>query len=153
MSRIRHRHSAAVFIVLMQGEDVCLLRRIGNGWMDGLFSIPAGGLEAGETIAFAALREAEEEVGVQVAPSSLRHVHALHSLTDGMDWVGHFFIATEWSGIPRLREPDKHCDLQWRTVRDLPDEMIPYVRQALLCIDQGIRYSEFGWPTSPGMCD
>ena len=142
-----------MFVALTRGSDICLLRRTGTGWMDGQFSLPAGGLEAGETIASAAIREAEEEVGVRIAPSSLRYVHALHSLTEGMDWMGHFFVATEWSGIPRLREPEKHRDLQWRTVRDLPHEMIPYVRQALLCIDQDILYSEFGWPTAPEMVE
>ena len=142
-----------MFVALMRGADICLLRRTGTGWMDGQLSLPAGGLEAGETIASAAIREAEEEVGVRIAPSSLRYVHALHSLTGGMDWMGHFFVATEWSGIPRLREPEKHCDLQWRTVQDLPHDMIPYVRQALLCIDQDILYSEFGWPTPPKMVE
>ncbi len=139
-------HSAAVFVVLMQGADICLLRRRGTGWMDGLVSLPAGGLEAGETIALAARREAKEEVGVEIALPSLRYAHALHSLTEGSDWMGHFFVATAWSGIPRLCEPEKHADLTWRCIRDLPDETIPYVRQALVCIDRGILYSEFGWP-------
>lgn len=88
-----------MFVVLIQRVDICLLRRTGTGWMDGLFSQPAGGLEADETIVSAAIREADEEVGVRIAPSSLRYVHALHSLTEGMDWMGHVFVATEWSGF------------------------------------------------------
>ncbi len=145
MSRVRHMHSAAVFVILRRGEDICLLRRTGTGWMDKSFSLPAGGLEVGETIAAAACREAKEEVGVEIALPSLRYVHALHSLTEGSDWVGHFFVATDWSGIPRICEPEKHADLTWRSIRDLPTETIPYVRQALVCIDRDIPYSEFGW--------
>ncbi|WP_219762451.1 NUDIX hydrolase [Neoroseomonas alba] len=148
MGRLRHMHSASVFVALMQGSEICLLRRKATGWLDGQFSLPAGGLDAGETIASAARREAEEEVGVWVAPSALHYAHTLHSQTDGSDWVGHFFVATEWSGIPRICETDKHCDLMWRAANALPDETIPYVRQALRCIAQGDRYSEYGWPLS-----
>lgn len=91
MSRVRHKHSTSVFVALMRDEEVCLLRRKGTGWLDGSFSLPAGGLDAGETIADAACREVLEEVGVQIASASMRYAHALHSLTEGMDWVGHFF--------------------------------------------------------------
>lgn len=122
-----------------------MLRRTGTGWMDGLFSIPAGGLEAGETIRMAAVREAREEVGVEIDPGDLAYAHTLHSMTEGNDWVGHFFTVTAWTGIPRVCEPDKHGDLVWCSVRSLPEETIPYVRQALMAIDAGETYSEFGW--------
>ncbi len=56
MTKVRHKYSASVFVVLMRGEDICLLRRKGTGWPDGLFSLPAGGLDAGETIASAGIR-------------------------------------------------------------------------------------------------
>jgi 8-oxo-dGTP pyrophosphatase MutT (NUDIX family) len=54
--------------------------------MDGSFSIPAGGLEAGETIGAVAIREAYEEVGVRIAQDDLRYVHTLHSQTEGQAW-------------------------------------------------------------------
>ncbi len=77
MSRPRYKHSASVFVALMRGAEVCLLRRKGTGWLDGSFSLPAGGLDAGETIASAASREMEEEIGVRVVPSRLRYAHTL----------------------------------------------------------------------------
>lgn len=117
--------------------------------MDGSFSIPAGGLDADETIRAAAIREAREEVGVEIAPTSLIYAHTLHSLTEGSDWVGHFFTVREWSGTPALCEPDKHSELGWWPLGDLPLATIPYVHQALLCIDRGQPYSEYGWPPCP----
>jgi 8-oxo-dGTP pyrophosphatase MutT (NUDIX family) len=113
--------------------------------MDGSFSIPAGGLEAAETIRMAAIRETREEVGVEIDPLDLEYTHTLHSLTEGNDWVGHFFTVRVWTGTPRIREPDKHSDLTWCSIKSLPDGTIPYVRQALLCISAGKSYSEFGW--------
>jgi 8-oxo-dGTP pyrophosphatase MutT (NUDIX family) len=143
--RIRHTLSASVFVALRRGLEVCLLRRKGTGWMDGSFSIVAGGLDASETIAAAAIRESQEEVGVRISLDRLDYAHTLHALTAGNDWVGHFFSVRTWSGTPRLCEPDKHSDLIWCSVQNLPDETIPYVRQALLCIERGQTYSEFGW--------
>jgi 8-oxo-dGTP pyrophosphatase MutT (NUDIX family) len=113
--------------------------------MDGSFSIPAGGLEAGETIGAAAIREAYEEVGVRIAQDDLHYVHTLHSKTEGQAWLGHFFQATVWEGTPTLRELDKHGDLQWRSISALPSETIPYVRQAILATAAQEPYSEYGW--------
>jgi len=141
----RYQLSASVFVLLVKEGEVCMLRRKGTGWMDGSFSIPAGGLEAGETLADAAIREAREEVGVRIAPENLRYVHTLHSKTEGTAWVGHFFEAQVWAGTPVLCEPDKHGDLQWRHVDALPAETIPYVRQAIQASAVQKPYSEYGW--------
>jgi 8-oxo-dGTP pyrophosphatase MutT (NUDIX family) len=122
-----------------------MLKRKGTGWMDGSFSIPAGGLDAGETIAAAAIREAHEEVGVQISPDNLQYVHTLHCKTEGRTWVGHFFQAADWVGEPTLCEPDKHSDLQWQAINELPSETIPYVRQALEYVANQKPYSEHGW--------
>jgi 8-oxo-dGTP diphosphatase len=143
--RNRYQLSAAVFVMLMRGEEICMLRRKGTGWMDGAFSIPAGGLEAGETIGAAAVREAWEEAGVQIVPEDLQYVHTLHSKTGGSSWLGHFFQARVWQGTPALRELDKHGDLQWRQIDALPSETIPYVRQAILAVAAQKPYSEYGW--------
>jgi len=80
--------------------------------MAGSSSVPAEGLDDGETIRSAATREAYEEVGVQIAATDLHHVHTLHSRTNGQSWIGHFFKTEQWAGTPALRELDKHCDLQ-----------------------------------------
>lgn len=72
--RIRYQLSASVFVMLMRDGEVCMLRRKGTGWMDGSFSIPAGGLDAGEPIGAAAIREAYEEVGVQITSENLQYL-------------------------------------------------------------------------------
>ncbi|MGO4573883.1 NUDIX hydrolase [Microvirga sp. 2TAF3] len=141
----RHQLTASVFVVLRRSNEICLLRRAHTGWMDGYMSIPAGGLDANETILEAAIREAREEVGITLEPSALRHAHTLHSLTESRDWLGHFFMATEWAGEPQICEPDKHDTLIWAPVSALPHNMIPYIRQGLLGIEERQTYSEYGW--------
>lgn len=71
MSRDRYNLSIAVFVLLIKGDELCMLRRPNTGWMDGCFSLPAGGLEKGETLSTAAVRELKEEAGVHAIPSEL----------------------------------------------------------------------------------
>ena len=146
MARDRYKLSAAVFIVLLRGGKIFMLRRKATGWMDGLFSIAAGGLEAGETIREAACREAGEELGIEISPSDLVYCHTLHARTSAGDWVGHFFTTTKWDGEPHAAEPEKHDCCGWHPLDDLPSSTIPYVRQALSGIAEGKPYSEYGWP-------
>ena len=113
-----------------------------DGW---ILQHSRGGLDAAETIRMAAIREAREEVGVEISPLDLEYTHTLHGLTEGSDRVGHCFTARVWTGTPRIREPAEHGDLTWCSIKSLPKETIPYPRQALLCIEAGKSYSEFGW--------
>ncbi len=120
-------------------------RRKATGWMDGMFSVAAGGLEAGETIRGAACREASEELGIRIEPQHLVHSHTLYARTSTGDWIGHFFTARAWDGEPRAAEPEKHDCRGWHRLEDLPPSTIPYIREALQHIAQGNHYSEYGW--------
>jgi 8-oxo-dGTP pyrophosphatase MutT (NUDIX family) len=150
----RNRYPVAVHLFFIRGGEVLLVRRYQTGWRDGEYSVPAGHVEAGETITAAAIREACEEVGVALDPSDLEVVHVMHRAGDGgpgrsptaEDERIDFFLAVHgWSGEPYNAEPEKCDDLRWFAVDTLPPNLIPYVRSALACMWVGIRYSEFGW--------
>ncbi|MEG3131137.1 NUDIX domain-containing protein [Pantoea cypripedii] len=147
MSRDRYNLSIAVFVLLLKGDEICMLRRCNTGWMDGYFSLPAGGLEKGETLLAAAKRELKEETGADALPSELTLVHTMHVWTENRSWIGHYFICQEWCGVPFLAEPDKHAEVTWKKISALPEETIPYVRQAIEAINNNENYSEYGWDT------
>lgn len=148
MSRDRYNLSIAVFVLLLEGDEICMLRRSHTGWMDGCFSLPAGGLEKGETLSAAAARELKEETGVNASPSEMTLAHTMHVWTENRSWIGQYFVCRKWSGVPFLAEPDKHAEVNWKKISDLPEETIPYVRQAIEAIKADKRYSEYGWDTS-----
>ncbi len=143
--RERHMQSAAVFVILRKEAQVLLIQRKATGWMDGQFSVPAGALVADETVKSAALREVHEEIGVFIQPDDAVYAHVMHCKTGSAAWMGHFFVADCWQGEPRICEPDKHSLLLWCEATALPDNLIPYVRQALDMIEQAVAYSEYGW--------
>jgi 8-oxo-dGTP pyrophosphatase MutT (NUDIX family) len=92
--------------------------RFGAGKYNGF----GGKVEAGETIAGAAIREVEEEVGLTVPEENLRPVGRLAFLFPANpDWnrVMHVFLVTAWEG-----RPTESAEMRpvWFRVADIPFE-------------------------------
>jgi len=141
----RFKLVSAVHLFLVRGKRVLLLRRYNTGYQDGNYSVVAGHLNGGEPIKAAAIREAREEVGVDLAFRDLDVVGVMHRLSD--DERVDFFLATSrWSGQVTNAEPDKCDRLAWFDMDELPHNVIPYVRRALENYREGCWFDSFGWP-------
>ncbi len=141
---MRSHFPVAVHLFFLQGDKVLLLRRSNTGWQDGKYSVPAGHVELGESVTNAAIREAQEEVGVTLRPGDLAVVHVMNRNSDEQR-IDFFLVPSRWSGELANCEPDKCDDLRWFPLDALADNVIPYVRQALTYYRSGVMYSEFGW--------
>lgn len=132
-----------VHVVLERDACVLMMRRAGTGFFDGLYSLPGGHLEAGESVRMAAVRELFEETGIEVVPDALVHLGVVHRLSD-TNRIDFFVSATQWHGTPCIREPHKCDDLVWIDRDRLPDDVVPYVRAALARRSEPWLF-EFGW--------
>src|SRR5574337_280752 len=95
--------------VLMEREGgVLLMRRAGTGFFDGLYSLPGGHVEPGESLFQTARREAAEELGVELDAADLAWIGVVHRRSDS-NRVDFFVRARRWRGEPRIAEPAK-CD-------------------------------------------
>lgn len=131
-------------IFLRKGDEILMLRRYNTGYEDGNYSVVAGHLDGGETIKRAAIREAKEEVGIEIQSEDLRIVGVMHRRSN--DERVDFFLAThKWSGEPRNQEPGKCDQIAWFSVDQIPRNTIPYVRRALENYRNGIWFDEYGW--------
>jgi 8-oxo-dGTP pyrophosphatase MutT (NUDIX family) len=65
-------------LILRQGVRILLGLRQNTGFSDGMYHLPAGHLEDGETISAGAIREAKEELGIDLHPADLHLVHVMH---------------------------------------------------------------------------
>ncbi len=135
---------SAVHVFFLRGEEVLLLRRANTGYADGEYSVPAGHLEGGETVRAAAAREAAEETGLQLDEAQVSVVGVMHRKSDD-ERIDFFVAVTEWAGEPHNAEPQKCDDLRWFPLAALPENTIPYVRQALANVAAGRWFDEFGW--------
>jgi 8-oxo-dGTP diphosphatase len=134
----------AAHLFLLDGDKVLLARRFQTGYEDGSFSVPAGHVDGNEAVHEAMIREAREEVGVIVQPEDMVFSHVMHRIGDreSMDF---FFVCTNWQNTPTICEVDK-CDLiEWYPTDALPDNTIPYVKEALQASLSKLPYSHFGW--------
>lgn len=134
--------------VLLQRDDgkVLLLERANTGYADGQLCPPSGHLEAGETVADGAIREAKEEVGVLIEPSDLRFTHVIHYRSpEGQARIGFFFTTSNWCGDPVNQEPHKCAGLLWADPASLPSNTVPYTAIALAQITSGASFSVGGW--------
>lgn len=122
------------------GELLLARRAYDSAFGAGLWHLPSGHLEPGETPVQALVREAHEELGVTVLAPRL--VHTMHHGTDDGGRVALFFEATRWMGEPTNREPAKCVGIRWFPSLVLPvSDMVPYVVVALRSREP---YSETG---------
>jgi len=148
MTKIRHQNIPASYLVLIKNGKILLLRRFNTGYEDGKYSLVAGHVELGETFIQTIIREAEEEAGIILQAEDLEFVHMMHrnSRTDeNNERVDTFFLAKNWGGKIENKEPQKCDELSWFDLEDIPENTIPYIREAIVCIKNKNYYSEFGW--------
>jgi 8-oxo-dGTP pyrophosphatase MutT (NUDIX family) len=144
----RFRFVAAVHLFLVRDGAVLLLRRRNTGYEDGRYSVIAGHLDGDETVHVAAIREAREEAGITIAPADLAVVGVMQrrATAPGDDERIDFFLtATAWSGAIVNAEPHKCDDLAWYPLDRLPDNVVPYIRRALVNYQAGVWFDTLGW--------
>ncbi|MPY98149.1 MAG: NUDIX domain-containing protein [Actinophytocola sp.] len=141
------RHVIDVHVILSDGARILLTqRRDDNPDFDGRWHLPSGKLDAGESVLDAAVREAEEEVGVLIQPADLRHVHTVHVNGSGPEpRLGLFFETRHWLGEPSNREPEKCSAVRWCPLHALPDDLIDYPAVGILGYVNGEAFSIHGW--------
>lgn len=84
---------AAASAVLFRGQSVLLTER-GDGPSEGLWSLPGGSIEAGETAEDAARREVSEETGLEAHIVGLAGVYDIIDRDEADAVVLHYVIAT-----------------------------------------------------------
>jgi ADP-ribose pyrophosphatase YjhB (NUDIX family) len=145
MTKERFKIIPTVYLILLKGNKILLARRYNTGFHDGEYSFPAGHLDGNETMVQTMIREAKEEIGVSLSPSDLQLVHVMHRKEPNEERVNLFFTAKNWESEPKIMEPHKCDDLNWFDLDNLPDNIIPYIKQVIACLRENKFYSEIGW--------
>ncbi|HWE90336.1 MAG TPA: NUDIX domain-containing protein [Pseudonocardiaceae bacterium] len=142
-----HLHVVDVHVLLIRDNEVLLTqRRDTNPVFNGRWHLPSGKLDAVESVLDAAVREAEEEVGVLIDATDLRHVHTIHVNGSGPEpRIGLFFRTCRWTGEPVNREPDKCSATAWFALDALPDQLIEYPAVGIRAYRQRLAFSVLGW--------
>jgi len=142
---MRTKFPIAVHLFFFRDDHILLLRRFNTGYEDGNYSVPAGHLDGGEPVRKAVQREALEEIGVHIKLEDIGFAAVMHRMSDDSERVDFFVHIKAWEGEPFNAEPDKCDELHWCDPDALPENTIPYVRQAIQNFKEGVIFEEYGW--------
>jgi len=145
-NRVTHM-LVAVYLVLLKNDQVLMLLRQNTGYMDGKYGLIAGHVEKGERITTSLCREAHEEAGIKIYPEQLEFIHAMQRVSaDDSVYIDFFFKTDVWENNIKNHEPNKCLELRWFSLKELPNNTVPYIREVLQNhISHSGTFSENGW--------
>ncbi|MFW5888302.1 MAG: NUDIX hydrolase [Patescibacteria group bacterium] len=145
----RFKLCASTHIFFIKGNEILLLLRK-NVTSDGYYSVVAGHLEGGETVTQATIREAKEEINVDIREQDIEIRTVCHSYSSHNDreFIQFFVVCREWQGEIINNEPHKCGGVKFFPISNLPSNMVPYVRKAIEKVFADVRYYEEGWRDS-----
>lgn len=146
----RFKNCSAVMLMLMRRndegkEEILLQKRQNTGYMDGYWDFSATGhVEDGEPMKAATIREASEELGIQIDYDDLEFVTLIHK-NKGAIYYNGYFKAEKWINEPKINEPEKCEQIKWFDINNLPQNIIDDRLNAIESYKNKVFYSEFGW--------
>ena len=141
----RYESKVVVFLVLTRetdkGTEIMLQKRCNTGYMDGKYDMACSGhLESGESLSMAVVREAKEELGIDIQEKDLELVSVLHPYQES--YMNIFFSTKKFEGTPQIIEKEKCDDLRWFNINNLPDNTIERIKQVIKCMEKGVIYDD-----------
>lgn len=136
----RYKESITVALILInENNEVLLQKRCNTGYMDGMYAIVSGHLEPNESLVNGVIREAKEEIGVEL--DKVDFVCLIRSGND--NYINTYFKYTNFNGNVINMEPEKCSELKWFDINNLPDNIIPNDKRAIYNMINNITLDEY----------
>lgn len=123
-------------VIFKKDDKILLLQRSATNKNPGQYTFVGGKSDAGESITDTAIREAFEEVGVRIQPKDLQFIHVIQKImprnAHNKDWFFFIFVVDTWQGELYNKEPQKHSQMAWFSLNDLPKGLGETHRQAII---------------------
>ena len=143
----KHTEPVAVHLLVLKGQQVLLMQRHNTGYEDGNFGLPSGHLELGENVVQAMIREAKEEINLNLNTNNLEIVQVMHRRAT-QQRVDYFFATVNYEDTIANMEAEKCSQLVWANLNALPVNTIPYIKYAIDNYLLNEKFTLFGWEKS-----
>jgi len=112
------KYSGFIVLALVKNKNkqilMVKLKKVGS------WGLPGGKVKIGELPRETLAREIKEEIGVSVQIDRLVGFREYFWEPDSHFWVDLIYKAKIISGTPRIKEPGKILEIDWRNINDLP---------------------------------
>lgn len=124
---------SAVHMIISRDNKLLVQKRKGTKLWPDYYALPAGHIEDGENQYDALVREAKEELGINIDPKKIINCYIVlrrnYFEIEGKrlePYIDYYFGINEYEGIPLIIEKDKRDELIWVDINNLPDPFINY---------------------------
>lgn len=124
---------SAVHIILIEDNKILLQKRKGTKLWSGYYALPAGHIDKGENQYDALIREAKEELGIEINSNDIINNYVVLRRNffkiDGKTlepYIDYYFEIKKYKGTPKIIEKDKCDELIWADANNLPELFINY---------------------------
>ncbi len=130
---MKEMFKSAVHMLIMDNGKVLLQKRKGSKLWAGYYALPAGHIDEGENQYDALVREAKEELDIEIDPKDIENSYVVLRRNffeiDGKKlepYIDYYFEIFKYQGTPRIAELDKCDELIWADINNLPEPFVNY---------------------------
>ena len=139
----REKFLSAVYLIIRNSEGKMLLQRRQNTKLwPGFLALPAGHIDHGENAYEALIREAKEELNIEINIDDIIDTFVVNRKNKSLpSYYDVYFEVKGYKGDITINEPLKCSELVWANIDDLPNDMIDFEIEAINNNKKGIKFS------------
>lgn len=124
----REKFLSSVYLIIKNNKNEILLqRRCGTKLWPGFLALPVGHIDKGENAYEAVIREAMEELGIEISIDNIIDTFVVNRRNKSLlPYYDVYFEVNNYSGEIRINEPEKCLELLWCDINNLPQDMIVF---------------------------
>ncbi len=134
---------SAIYMIIRNSKgDVLFQRRWGSKLWSNFLGLPAGHLDKEENALNALIREAKEELDIDISSDDIEDTFVVNRINKNLKpYYDVYFVIKNYGGLIKINEPNKCQELKWVNLEELPEDVIGFERVALDNYREGIKFS------------
>ena len=139
----KEKFLSSVYLIIRNEEKQALLqRRQGTKLWPGFLALPAGHVDEGENAYDAVIREAKEELGIEISINNIIDTFVVNRRNKSLlPYYDVYFEIDNYTGELKINEPEKCSELVWSDINNLPEDMIDFEIEAIKNNQKGVKFS------------
>ena len=124
---------SAVYMIITKDNKILVQKREGTNAWCGYYALPAGHIDVGENQYEALVREAKEELNIDIDINNITNSYTVlrrnfYNMNNKKsdNYIDFYFEISKYNGTPSIAETNKCSELLWVDIHNLPEPFIDY---------------------------